>query len=215
MIYWEQLKRRKYSDNSSFDERPLFLFGAQPALTRVNKQIRAESLPIYYAANRFRAHIFLNNSIPHSYPYVMRYQDFCRAAAAFTTTRKRGRDTPGHLCHMPDLEVEIEIPIKRRGISSGLRMFLDARICSVIFSKSKRPHERDAYGSRLNGEYIGGEDTDWADREVVDALVKQWVGSRPCPSPYPKITPERLVRVLWLLGVNLGPGKWASVGFSY
>lgn len=63
----------------------------QPPLTRTNKQIRSEALPIYYGENRFRLNIPdpLDSSDPDAWP------NFIRVFRAFKAGRTSGHGTGG------------------------------------------------------------------------------------------------------------------------
>lgn len=167
------------------------LFSAQPALTRVNKQVRAESLSIYYAEKHFVLEIYLSDHRPIDDRYKMRYADFCRVMDVFGPAKDQSRTGSSPLRYIRNLNLQIVVD-------------LNPERCSVIFGKTRRTDM--SYCGRL-----GGDETDWADRTAVREIVKQW--ARRVPRGHPQCVKysnvqERLIHVLWLLGVTISSEIW-------
>lgn len=170
------------------------LFGTKPAITRVNKQIRAESLSIYYAENSF----WLQMNVHSMYPGSTGYAHFCHYMERIAAAQAYRPGIQNPMRHIRELFAIFcfETDTKFRRVA---RFEMNRDIYSRCF-KSTLSRSRTGW-LRLTGGRLGEDEIDWADRTSVDALVKQRMEALPnnCDSQQ-----ERLIHVLWLLGVNIG-----------
>lgn len=168
------------------------LFRTQPAITRVNKQIRAESLSIYYAENRFRMQVYIENTPSYYGLRNIDFVEFCDSIKRFAPAQAQRASIQNSLRHIRDFEAKLFI-----------ETYTDA-IRVARFEKKPDGHFRSetCFWDRPWGR-LGGDDTDWADRTSVDALVKQWMEERHGICTPPPDLQDRLMHVLWLLGVNI------------
>lgn len=181
------------------------LFKTQPAITRVNKQIRVESLSIYYAENRFWMVVFLQNDYS---AYLdtddIDYVDFCHSMKKFAPAQAQSYGIQNSLRLICDLEAIF---------------YLESNTTFAFTAKFEKKSDRDTRSQPdwwgLTGGRLGGDKTDWADRTTVDALVKQWMEALPDDCGSPSDDQERLIHVLWLLGVNLTSDSTTLVSIDY
>lgn len=168
------------------------LFRAQPALTRVNKQVRTESLSIYYSERTFLLRVHLGDDRAVYDQHEMGYADFCRMMRAFEPAEESDRADSGHFSRVSDLRVRIRLGLSRpRAIfgSVGRRWLPLLR-------------------------RVGEDDTDWADQKGVGTLVWRWMRKENilgCAMPE---TQERLVQVLRLLALRLNSDVWTFVAYD-
>lgn len=168
------------------------LFRAQPALTRVNKQVRAESLSIYYSERTFLLRVHLGDDRAVYDQHEMGCADFCRAMSAFAPSQESNRAGSGHFSHVRDLRVRI-----RLGLSKPRTIFgsVGRRLLPLL-------------------RRVGEDDTNWADRTGVGTLVWRWMRKENilgCAMPE---TQERLVQVLRLLALHLNSDVWTFVAYD-
>lgn len=144
----------------------------QPVITRVNKQIRAESLSIYYAENSFWLEVDLRDD--HlAYLGSIGYVDFCRFMENFTPAQAHIPGIQNPLHHIRNLEATFI-----------LETYIFLTRVARFEKKADRAFKNcspDSVG--VTGGRLGGDDTGWADRTSVDALVKQWFEAENCRSP--------------------------------
>lgn len=145
----------------------------------MNKQIRAESLSIFYAENLFRLIIDLENDHDN---FFLTYGNFCNFMDMFATPQGRCRHIQGPMRHVRELYVHL-----RFGIST----------CRASFSTSAYRH------NNLFGRRFGGDETNWTDLLAVNTLVKDMIDSvRAWNSRIKPNTQRRLVHTLWLLALS-------------
>lgn len=176
----------------------------QPVITRVNKQIRAESLSIYYAENAFRLEVDLRND-HFGYPESMGYFNFCRFMERFTLAQGQSSGIQNPLRHIRDLEA---------------KFFLKTFHMFKRVARFQKKADRDFMNCRpgsvgVTGGRLGGENTDCADRTSVGALVKQWFEATPDNCGSSPNVQERFIHAVCLLGVNLRSDSPTSVSFDY
>lgn len=185
------------------------LFGAQPALSRVNKQIRAESLSIYYGENYFRLDIQLSDDYSDlAFVYQIRYPDFCHCMDVFAPPQGRTRRIGGPMHHVRELVVDI--------------MFGDSSPWMVSFNGDFFPWKARFTISRAkfkmlsmySGFRLGGDETNWADLLGIVTLVKNRMDAEPISYRMKPNTQQRLVRVLGLLGLCFRSNVWTHVTLS-
>lgn len=125
IIYKQYLNLLEQMHNKTGDRYYLtHVFDAQPALTRVNKQIRAESLPLYYAETNFRLDVHIRDDYTAddmwmltklAYPSDQIYKsisvdDLYKAIEMFAPSH--GKNTHAglsHWRHIQNVNAEIEI----------------------------------------------------------------------------------------------------------
>lgn len=190
-IYWKVLTPK--DPYGLFHAIPLF--GAQPALSRVNKQIRAESLSIYYAENCFELDIQVRDD------YNSRvigcgiwYTDFCNCIDVFAPPQGPRRRIQGPMRHVRELIV-------------GIR-FGDWRTWQASFNISG------GRCKRLSGWRLGGDETNWADLLGIVTLVKDRMDAVSISYRMKPNAQQLLVRVLWLLGLVFKSNVWTRVSLS-
>lgn len=171
----------------------LSIFRSQPAVTRVNKQIRAESLSIYYAENRF----WMAVSITHFYraflhPRAISHIKFCDNMKRFIPAQARIAGIRTSLSHIRDFRAEIYL----ENYSSGQNVAIFEKVPDISAWKGTE-------WRRQTAERLGGDETDWADRLSVYELHKEWTDAIPYAFRSPATLQNYLSYVLWLLGVNL------------
>ncbi|KAG6364202.1 hypothetical protein INS49_005800 [Diaporthe citri] len=174
---------------------------AQPAITRVNKQLRAESLSIYYAENSFWLEINLQEDYT-SYMGTTGYFNFCHYVERFAPAQAQSRGIQNPLHHVRDVDAGIRV-----GPYTAF-----AR-CARFEKKPDRDFRGNTGWWGLTVGRLGGDEIDWADRTSVDALVKQWMDA--LPGSEEQDAQERLIHVLCQLGVNLRPDSTTLVSFGY
>lgn len=162
---------------------------AQPAITRVNKQVRAEALSIYYEENTFYVQINLTSTY-HSIRPSLAYKDFCKIIRNLTPYRAQSPGIGYPLRHIRSFQAEILTQFEPDGI-------LWSSFHTVKFAKG----EAREFMTEESFRTLGGDETDWSDLTSVDALIKQWMQSE-FPDSRPEIQ-EQLVHILQILGANL------------
>lgn len=170
----------------------LSLFRTQPAMTRVNKQIREESLSIYYGENRFWVEVYLEDE-DDGYLDIDDIDDlyFRDSIKRFAPAQAQSAGIQNSLRHIRDFEAKFHVATYKA--------------LESVAKFEKRPDgefrsETDWW--LLAGDRLGDDDTDWADRTSVDALVKQCMEALPFELSSPPGVQRRLIYCLWLLGVN-------------
>lgn len=165
----------------------------QPAITRVNKQVRAEALSIYYEENVFYVDIHLRDpfSIYHPrYPEVG-YGDICKIIGDLVPYRGQSPSIGYPLRHIRTFHAVIFADIDSYGLVSP---------CLVV---KLAKGETSGFMSEKHLCRLGGDETDWTDLDIVDALINQWMQSK---SPDSRLAPTvqvHLIHVLQLLAANL------------
>lgn len=189
MIY-RDLVGPKFHDDKIIS---LSIFKSQPAITRVNKQIRAESLSIYYAENKF----WMAVSITHFHRAVLHVRainhiKFCDNIKRFIPARARVAGVQTSLHHIRDFRAEIYI----ENYSSGQNAAIFEKVPDISVWRGTEWRRQTAHR-------LGGDETDWADRSSVRELIAEWTGAIPHAFRSPGTLQNYLSYVLWLLGVNL------------
>lgn len=162
----------------------------QPALTRVSRQVRAESLSIYYSENRFVLRIYLKDDWRPRDPYEMSYADFYHVMGIFAPAQGQSHSGSGHLCRIRHLWVEIRLHL---------------RTCFAGVGGSEGVHHWHEPCHR-----VGGDDTDWSDVTGVHELVKPRMSLPSLLPPEDDCTEDRLTCTLAILGNIKLPSDFAS-----
>lgn len=190
MIYRDLLGPRFDDDDNIIS---ISLFRSQPTITRVNRQIRAESLPIYYAENRFCIEV---NLVEDEYcgfsEAEIDYVDFCDFIQGFTPAQAQSAGIQNSLRHILDLRANISVETNV-ALGSVARF---AKIPEIEFWS-----EADWWD--LEDDRLGDDETDWTDRTSVRALIKRYMEALTWECSSPTYAQDSLMHVLWLLGVNL------------
>lgn len=166
------------------------LFGPQPAITRVNRQIREEAGSIYYAENHFSLDLWLERDYVryNSQSSHVGYVEFCRDIGTFAYDQLRIPHIQEPLRHIRKFDAHIHV-CRFPGFVLDLR-----------FSKTEHlKFEQILFCIRR----LGDDDTEWADMTSVAEGAKLWTEEL-FPHERPsRRTQGRLIHALWLLGTHL------------
>ena len=153
------------------NQRPVGEFSpCQPALAKANRQLRHEVLPIFYSSKSFGMRIY-----PKTHGEVDEvWNKFLGSFGALIT----GLDGASHLSHVQNLEVELWHPAPNVPRPGGLRTVTqslpdhDNQPDFFPLTMSNGVYLHFGARRRLLEQTVGGEDTDWTDRDAVTAVLK-------------------------------------------
>lgn len=136
----------------------------QPALTRVNRVVRSETLELFYAINKFKVYMKVFDDNDYDPGREHKYMQLLRGI--------RNLVQIGHFQLMNELEIQLTYAWRPHPYTEEPRPFLRARILS------KGPHvlgsdwflPEDYVYDNIDRLSVG--DTDWGDVEAVDSAVE-------------------------------------------